>query len=164
MNASPKTLLIVGAVGVVGFLLWRARQAIGETLSTTLNPASDQNAAYTAVNTVGGALTGEGDGFSLGSYLYDLLNDTPDPTAPVTVAPRNNASAWNPYAPQGYRADYVTRDSGIGSGVLGFADQFAGILATLNPFGTATAGRTEYVTRNNDTAGIAQAPRVLPTY
>lgn len=161
MNPSPKTLLIVGAVGIVGFLLWRARQAIGETLATTLNPASDQNAAYRAVNAVGGAVTGEGDGFSLGSYIYDLFNDDPDPTAPVVLPPR---SSWNPYAPQGYRADYVTRDSGIGSSILGFGDQIAAILGRLDPFGTATDSRTEYVTRNAETAGIAQAPRVLPIF
>lgn len=163
MNASPKTLAIVGVVGVVAFLLWRARQAIGETLATTLNPASDQNAAYRAVNAVGAAVTGEGDGFSLGSYIYDVFNDDPDPAAPAVIRTRQPAAAWSPYAPGGYRADYVTAGSGIGSGVVGFGDQFAAILASLNPFGSAGT-RTEYVTRDGAAAGIAQAPRVLPVF
>ena len=43
------------------------------------NPASDQNVIYGGVNTLGAKVTGD-TSFSLGSWIYDLVND--DPLAP----------------------------------------------------------------------------------
>lgn len=124
MKIETKTVVIVAGVALAAYLLWKAKGAIAETLSTTLNPASDQNLAYTGVNAVGGALTGQKD-FSLGSYFYDLVNPAYDPNAPAKPAPQR--SLWDAvkdsfgfgttvdgaaYAPGDIRTDYVTRAPG----------------------------------------------------
>lgn len=48
--------------------------------TTTLNPASTQNAVYGGVNAIGSSVTGDSN-WNLGGWLYDLLN--PDPMAPL---------------------------------------------------------------------------------
>jgi hypothetical protein len=84
---------ILGAVVLVGLYLV-ARTVKGQ-IATTLNPASDKNAAYSGVNAVGAALTGD-KAFSLGVWIYELLHPnatkapvatTPRVTAPATAAP-----------------------------------------------------------------------------
>lgn len=62
------------ALLAVGLLLWRGSVALrpGGALEV-LNPASDKNFAYSAVNAVGGAVTGDKD-FSLGARVWELLN------------------------------------------------------------------------------------------
>lgn len=52
-------------------------------VQTSLNPGSSQNLIYRGVNAVGGSVTGSKD-FSLGSWIYDLVN--PAPAAPVYSA------------------------------------------------------------------------------
>ena len=85
-----KAGLVIGA-GVVAFVVvWlvaRQAKAAGGALvdaagdaaaavGRSVNPASDQNLIYRGVNAVGGAVTGDGD-FSLGSWLYDVMNPEP---------------------------------------------------------------------------------------
>lgn len=52
------------------------RDAIVGTVATAVNPASPDNLAYRGVNAVGARLTGDGS-FSLGGWLYDLINPQP---------------------------------------------------------------------------------------
>lgn len=124
MKIKTKTVVIVAGVALAAYLLWRAKDAIGEALSTTLNPASDKNLVYGGVNAVGGALTGDSN-FSLGSYFYDLVNPAYDPNAPAKPAPQR--SLWEAvkdsfgfgttidgaaYAPGDVRTDYVNKAPG----------------------------------------------------
>lgn len=117
-----KTAAIVAGVAVVAYLLWRAKGAIGEAISTTLNPASDQNAAYKGVNAIGSTLTGDQD-FSLGSYLYDLTHSDYDPNATASSSGGLWASVKDvfgfgttvdnqAFAPGDVRTDYVTKAPG----------------------------------------------------
>lgn len=55
MKISLKTGLVIGGVAVAGLLAYLLYKKGGQVLSTTLNPASDQNAAYKGVNAVGQA-------------------------------------------------------------------------------------------------------------
>ncbi len=115
MNLSSgqiKGIAIGAAVLGIGYLLWKAKDTIVNTVTTTLNPASDKNLAYRGVNAVGEAVTGD-SGFSLGSYLFDVFNPTAanyDPNA-NTYRPQitpDPTPGFNPYAPGGTRSDYVT--------------------------------------------------------
>lgn len=56
-----------------------AADFVGHHVSTTINPASDQNIVYRGVNAVGGAISGD-DSWSLGSWIYDVFNPEPTPT------------------------------------------------------------------------------------
>ncbi len=122
MKIETKTIAIVAGVALAAYLLWRAKGAIGEVLTTSLNPASDQNLAYKGVNSIGGAVTGDKD-FSLGSYLYDLTHADYDPNAKTSSSPSLWASVKDvfgfgteidgkAYAPGDVRTEYVTRGPG----------------------------------------------------
>lgn len=54
------------------------RDAVLSSIGTAVNPASDQNLAYRGVNALGSSLTGDSH-FTLGGWLYDLLNPAPPP-------------------------------------------------------------------------------------
>lgn len=58
------------AAAVVGYLLYKKA---GKTLSTTLNPASDQNAAYKGANATLAAVTGNNTD-TVGTWLFGLFN------------------------------------------------------------------------------------------
>ena len=71
-------------VGAVVFLAWfiksqttsavdNAGAAIKNTLSTTLNPASPDNAVYSGVNGVGASVSGDPN-FDLGIWIYDVFH------------------------------------------------------------------------------------------
>lgn len=59
-----------------------AADFVGQQVTTTLNPASDQNFIYRGVNGIGSGITGDRD-WSLGSWLYDVTHPTPAPK-PIT--------------------------------------------------------------------------------
>lgn len=78
---SAKAIAILGAAAVVGFVLYKAYSAGAKVLSAgadvlthELNPASDQNLAYRAVNSVV-----PGENATLGTWLYDLFNPPKSP-------------------------------------------------------------------------------------
>lgn len=52
------------------------RDAIVGTVATAVNPTNPDNLAYRGVNAVGSRLTGDAS-FSLGSWVYDLINPQP---------------------------------------------------------------------------------------
>lgn len=158
MKLNPNTVLIVGAGAVVLFLLYRARNVLQQTLSTSLNPTSDQNLAYRGVNGVGAAVTGD-QGFSLGSYIYDLFHDEYDPNA-IRSLPSRSALPYSPYAPGDARSEYVTKgdSTGIGGGL--FSDTIANIGRLIGtPVGGTPPQRTEYVTRNPASGGVQSDER-----
>lgn len=70
---TSKQLLGLGAVVAVGgYVIWKnGLPALGDAV----NPVNDDNIFYQGTNAVGEALTGE-EGFSLGSWLYDMTHDT----------------------------------------------------------------------------------------
>lgn len=88
---------------VVGYIAYRK---FGNVLSTTLNPASDKNAAYQGVNALGHAtgLIDEDD--TLGTAIYGAVDTVkgwfgygdPDPTAPTSGA----SGSWDAPAPYDY--------------------------------------------------------------
>ena len=47
--------------------------AVEHTVTTTLNPASPENAVYSGVNAAGSALTGQSS-FDLGTWVYDVFH------------------------------------------------------------------------------------------
>lgn len=78
---NTKVALVLGAAGLVlGYLIYKSAKDGLAAAAAAVNPLSDKNAAYTGVNAVGSAVTGDKD-FSLGSWLYDVFNDEYDPNA-----------------------------------------------------------------------------------
>lgn len=64
---------VLAGTAVVLYGLWQAKRIVVKAVSEDLNPASDRNLVYGAVNAVGGAIAGESD-WSLGSAIYDWLH------------------------------------------------------------------------------------------
>lgn len=77
MSQNVKDVAIAVAVlagtAIVVYGLWKAGGVVKKAVTEDLNPASDKNLAYSAVNAVGGAITGDAD-WSLGSAIYDWLH------------------------------------------------------------------------------------------
>jgi hypothetical protein len=77
-DLTPTNVAAIALVAVVA-IVYVKRKAIGDAL----NPASDKNLAYTGVNAVGAAVTGDKD-FTLGGAVYEATHDPRvpgDPTA-----------------------------------------------------------------------------------
>lgn len=83
-------VLALAGVAVAGLIVWRmyrTGQAVGAAIADTagaavdavgkglhaINPTNNDNVAARAVNNIGAAVSGNSD-FSLGSWLYDLVN------------------------------------------------------------------------------------------
>lgn len=94
------TAAVVGVVyygykklsGAAGEALGNAASTITETVTTTLNPASDKNIIYKGVNAVGGAVSGS-DSWSLGSWIYDITHPE-ESTAPPVSSPAGHTAYW----------------------------------------------------------------------
>ncbi len=89
-----------GAVAalVLGYVAYRK---FGDVLSTTLNPASDKNAAYQGVNALG-HLLGMDEKDTVGTGLYGLLHTESDPNAaPGSMASQDrsvfDATTWGTF-------------------------------------------------------------------
>lgn len=79
----PTTVAILATVGAVAAVYLITRGARAATTAATdiitatgraIDPTSPDNLAYRGVNAVGGTLTGQGSNFSLGSWLFEVLN------------------------------------------------------------------------------------------
>lgn len=84
MNMNYKTVIAIGGLAVV--LYWLSKREIAGALSAVgeaINPLSDKNVFYGTANAIGGAVSGGGEDWSLGSAIYDLLNPAYDPNAPA---------------------------------------------------------------------------------
>jgi hypothetical protein len=81
MNAKGYVFL-AAAGAVVAYLVYRQVTKGVQAVVDAVNPLSDKNAAYSATNAVGAAVTGNKD-FSLGSAIYDWFNPEYDPNAPA---------------------------------------------------------------------------------
>ncbi len=73
---------LLGVAGTVYLLFGDKIKKALEAAGQAVNPTSDKNLAYTGVNAVGAAVTGDKD-FSLGSWLYDVTH----PNDPYNKAP-----------------------------------------------------------------------------
>lgn len=77
-------VLALTAVAGVGLFLYANRETI-KAVAQSVNPASDQNLAYRAVNAATQAATGDSK-TSFGSWLYDITHPNQiDPTAPTPI-------------------------------------------------------------------------------
>lgn len=86
-------VLALTAVAGVGLFLYWNRDAIKGAVQA-VNPASDQNLAYRAVNAVTQTATGQPN-ISFGSWLYDITHPNQyDPTAPVEL-PNAGYRVWD---------------------------------------------------------------------
>lgn len=119
-----KSGVYLAAIAVAGYVIYKAvgtADAAGKAVSTAaatvggwVNPTSDKNLAYSGVNAIGGAISGEKD-WSLGGAIYDwthtgqsayvdaLVNPTGYPSAVVSSAQLaedkrvNGWSAWDTF-------------------------------------------------------------------
>lgn len=88
-----KTLFVVGALAVVTVgAIWLSKKAVAGVASVgeAINPVSDQNIAYKAVNAVTGAITGDSS-TPVGVKLWEWFN-------PGAVAAENAVTASDPIA------------------------------------------------------------------
>ena len=98
LNTKAATYAAVAAVGAVALyfvgkkLLNAAPGAIG-TAAQAVNPVNPNNIFYAGTNAVGGAVSGSGPDWSLGSWFYDLTHDDYDPNAPSSAA--DQQSWWD---------------------------------------------------------------------
>jgi hypothetical protein len=113
-----------GVLDSAGAAFSNGVSSAADFVGTRLNPASDQNLMYGGVNAVGGAITGTSD-FSLGSWLYDVINPEPAPVTSGGGGQFNGHGAsgsWAAPAPSVYWVDlpdwqaYVTAGTGGASG------------------------------------------------
>lgn len=75
--AMNEKTIAVGAVAVIVLYLFfkkEAAQAIA-AVGQAVNPTSDKNLAYSGVNAVGSAVSGQSD-WTLGGWLYDATHPT----------------------------------------------------------------------------------------
>jgi hypothetical protein len=106
LNSKPVTYAVVALVlGGAVYLL--ARRGLKGALQA-VNPTSDKNLAYTGVNKIGEAVTGDRN-WSFGSWLYDInpFNKPYDPNAPATPIVRNSAANRSPTQPVDKPTVYV---------------------------------------------------------
>lgn len=95
LNTIPTVYLLAGGAALLAVLYVSARGAgnvgrsVGggavdlvtgivsgavEALPEPIRPTSDQNVIYRGVNAVGGAVSGEGSGWTLGGWIYDITH------------------------------------------------------------------------------------------
>lgn len=85
--AYAAAILAGGAVlYLVGRKLLPAAGEAAVAVGQAVNPVNPNNVFASGVNAVGGALTDQGEAFSLGSWFYDLTHDDYDPNAPAAPA------------------------------------------------------------------------------
>jgi hypothetical protein len=78
ISLTPKTIFAIGATVVaLGYLAKREAAGTVKAVASAVNPVSNKNIFYRAVNSVGGALSGEGENFSLGTWFYDITRPAP---------------------------------------------------------------------------------------
>lgn len=73
VNLTAGGVLAVVALAAVA-LVWVQRKRIGAAVADAVNPASEKNLAYTAVNAVGGAVAND-DSWTLGGAIYEATHD-----------------------------------------------------------------------------------------
>lgn len=87
MKVSPQTLLYIAAGAAGIYVAYQVASKGKKFITEDLNPASDKNIAYSAVNNLGAVLSGD-QNFSLGSWWYDVVNRSP--LLPPRVDPTPN--------------------------------------------------------------------------
>ena len=90
-NMAKQDVLIGAAVLIGAYLLLRNAKSVGSTigggavdlvsgvlqgidaaLPEPIRPSSDQNVIYRGINAAGGAVTGQGESWTLGGWIYDV--------------------------------------------------------------------------------------------
>lgn len=75
MNPVVGGVVVLAAIG--GFVYWKWGDDISdffENLKDRFNPTSDKNLAYSGVNAIGAAVTGD-ENFTLGGAIYEATHD-----------------------------------------------------------------------------------------
>lgn len=70
MMFTNQQLLVIGLVILA--VLWYLKRQAGEA-ADLVNPTSQNNLAYSGVNSLGQAISGD-DHWSLGTWLYEVMN------------------------------------------------------------------------------------------
>lgn len=81
VNLTAGGVLAVVAVAALA-MLWTQRRRISAAVADAVDPTSRTNLAYSGVNAVGEAVTGQAD-WSLGVAVYDATHDPVDPADPT---------------------------------------------------------------------------------
>jgi hypothetical protein len=92
--ATYAAVAVVAAVAlyVIGRKVAGAVPGAVSAVGQAVNPVNPDNVFATGVNRVGGAVSGQGSDWSLGSWIYDLTHEDYDPNAPA--AARADESNW----------------------------------------------------------------------
>lgn len=108
----PKTVLVgIAALGALAAAWWAWSK--GKVFVTqTLNPASDKNAAYSAVNAIGAAVSGN-ENFSLGGAVFDLTHAA-DSGLDLDQAAKTCAALYPPGGAKRSKAGSICHQLGYG--------------------------------------------------
>ena len=150
-------LLAVIAVGGIYWLSKRTAGAVGEVLSTSLNPASDKNAAYQGVNAVGQALGVISPQDSLGTSVYGWTHTASDPNAaPGTMASQDrsifDATTWGAPGRWWYTLWYGEESAALYYGDKPATSGATGSWSSNGPYDYGTSG----------TSGVPWSPQAKP--
>ena len=96
METSTKAVVIAAGLGVAAYFAYRSFDQVGKAVGTVgtavgnvgaaVNPLNPDNVFAGAVNKVGAAVSGN-SGFSLGSWIYDLVHPTSTATSSTPAQP-----------------------------------------------------------------------------
>lgn len=100
MNAKGY-LMLAGFGAVLAYLVYRQVSKGLAAVGEAVNPLSDKNAAYSATNAVGAAVTGDKD-FSLGSSIFDWFHAEYDPNAPAPKLQTRTQAVTDEFYNRGY--------------------------------------------------------------
>jgi hypothetical protein len=99
LNTKAATYAAVAVVGallvyVVGKRLAAAAPDAIAAAGQAVNPTNPANVFHSGVNAIGGAVSGRGSDWSLGSWVYDVFHDEYDPNAPSGAAAADERTWW----------------------------------------------------------------------
>ena len=73
LNIDASAIMVLAALVGGGYVVYRASK-LAVDLAPHLDPTSTDNVFYSGANDIGGALSGEGDDFSLGVWIYEITH------------------------------------------------------------------------------------------
>lgn len=99
LNTKAAQYAAVAAVAAVALyfigkkIVGAAPGAVGAA-AQAVNPVNPNNVFASGVNAVGGAVSGQGADWSLGSWIYDLTHAPYDPNAGASPTAQRDAGNW----------------------------------------------------------------------
>lgn len=111
-----KTAVFGAAALLALYLVWQAKQTATKIITQDLNPASDKNLAYTALDKLGDAVSGDSTG-TPGTRLFDALNS--DWIKYTPIGPLLGKYPWSSNKDAAGRTPYVVATND-GTKITGF--------------------------------------------